>query len=82
MRYIVEIDFFIDGENAKEAAKEAQRITRELRDKYDNHAKVTNLFRNDFGSLKSKKINICGKCEMLGDSAPCDECYSKGLRLI
>ena len=58
MRAIAVIDFYIHGKTETEIKKEAQRITKELRDKYDNHAKVTNLFRNDFGSLESKKIKI------------------------
>lgn len=29
------------------------------------------------GELPLKKTK-CGKCEMLGDAAPCDECYRNG----
>jgi hypothetical protein len=29
-------------------------------------------------SLPLTEVVKCGKCELLGDVAPCDECYTKG----
>ena len=30
------------------------------------------------GELPLMEVAKCGKCEMLGDAAPCDECYRNG----
>jgi hypothetical protein len=30
------------------------------------------------GELPLTEVAKCGKCEMLGDAAPCDECYRNG----
>lgn len=30
------------------------------------------------GELPLSDVTKCGKCEILGDAAPCDECYRNG----
>jgi hypothetical protein len=30
------------------------------------------------GELPLTEVAKCGKCDMLGDAAPCDECYRNG----
>ena len=33
---------------------------------------------NSFVDARDCVIMECGKCKMLGDAKPCDECYQKG----
>ena len=46
--------------------------------KYEAHREG---FREGYKAAQSSPIEeskTCGKCQMLGDAAPCDECYIKG----
>jgi len=52
MRKVATIEFYVNGDNAQQIKNEAYQIAKELRDKYDNHARVTDLTRNEFGKLK------------------------------
>lgn len=48
----------------------------ELKDDIDFYLDET-LNKYSFNDIWNAKKPKCGKCEMLGDIAPCDECYLK-----
>ena len=49
-------------------------IEKEIIEAYRKHIQNKYTFEDVWNAEKP----ICGKCEMLGDIAPCDECYLKG----
>ncbi len=47
----------------------SENLSKELR------SRILETVKDEFTLTKDVK---CGKCNMLGDAAPCDECYRKG----
>ena len=56
MRKVAIMEYYVNGDNDQQCENEAQQVAKYVRDKYDNHAKVTDLTRNEFGTIKSEKI--------------------------
>ena len=54
MRKVATIEFYVHGDNEQQMKNEAEQIAKELRNKYDNDAKVVSSVRNEFGKLKSE----------------------------
>jgi len=57
MRKVAKMEYYVNGDNDQQCENEAKQIAKELRDKYDNDARVTDLTRNEFGKLKQWNIN-------------------------
>ena len=52
MRKVAKMEYYVNGDNDQQCENEAQQIAKELRNKYDNDAKVVSSVRNEFGKLK------------------------------
>jgi hypothetical protein len=51
-RYAVTLDFYVHASNEHEAMSKSEKIAKEIRDKYDNSAKVIGISESSFGHLK------------------------------
>lgn len=54
-RYAVTIDFYVWSESDEEAKKEAERITKELDDKYDNMSAILEIGERETTNYRKLK---------------------------
>lgn len=52
-RYAAVIDLYVYAESEAQAAEEAARICRELRDEHDNKASLCSVAQAEFGEVKT-----------------------------
>ena len=55
-KYVAEADYYVYGDDDKDATREAKKITSEIDDKYDNKARVKHLHQQSFGTLGSRQV--------------------------
>jgi len=56
MRYLIITEEYIEAENDAAAIKLAKKIAGKRRKKYDNQAKVNEVWKTPFASLNTKKL--------------------------
>ena len=57
-RYVVVMDMYVYAADDQAAKKEAERLAKELDDKYGNRAQVTELGEQPFASMSFRKIDL------------------------
>ena len=55
-RYAAEADYYVYGDDDKDATREAKKIASEIDGKYDNEARVKHLHEQPFGTLGSRQV--------------------------